>query len=70
MEVDQVILHLALRRGADEETTKIKVSEAFRQGVEISPNRFEFLPLDEMLEKIGMEKELKEKRFVDSRPEV
>ncbi|MHC4077383.1 MAG: phenylacetate--CoA ligase family protein [Planctomycetota bacterium] len=68
MEVDQVIVHLALREGSNQDQTMIKVKEAFKTGVEISPNRVEFLPLEDMLERIGMEKEIKEKRFVDSRP--
>ena len=70
MEVDQVIIHLALRDGADEEATIVKVREAFKSRVEISPNRVEFLPLEEMLDKIGMEREIKETRFVDSRPKI
>lgn len=70
LEVDQVVVHLALREGSNREQTMHKVKEAFKTGVEISPNRVEFLSLAEMLEKVGMEKEIKEKRFVDSRPGV
>ncbi|MHC4898385.1 MAG: hypothetical protein ACYTGW_14885, partial [Planctomycetota bacterium] len=68
LEVDQVIVHLAQREGSNQDQTMVKVKEAFKTGVEISPNRVEFLPLEDMLERIGMEKEIKEKRFVDSRP--
>ena len=70
MEVDQVIINLALRAGSDQGKTLIKVKEAFKTGVEISPNRVEFFTLEEMLERIGMEKEIKEKRFVDLRPQT
>jgi hypothetical protein len=34
------------------------------------PNHVEFLGLEAMLSKIGMETEMKEKRFVDARPKV
>jgi hypothetical protein len=34
----------------------------------VAPNRVEYLALDAMLRKVGMETEMKEKRFVDSRP--
>ena len=40
----------------------------FRSRLEVAPNHVEFLGLDSMLRKIGMETEMKEKRFVDSRP--
>ncbi len=69
LEVDQVVVHLALRGNADEEVTRMKIQEAFKGRIEISPNRVEFLPLEEMLQKVGMETEIKEKRFVDSRPQ-
>src|SRR4029453_8677152 len=37
---------------------------------EISPNEVVFLPLERMLERLGMETEMKERRFVDRRPRV
>ena len=42
----------------------------FKGRIEISPNRVEFKSLEGMLTKIGMETEMKEKRFLDSRPVV
>ncbi|MCC6671888.1 MAG: AMP-binding protein [Planctomycetes bacterium] len=68
MEVDEMIVHLALRSGASRETVGATVREAFRGHLEVSPNRVEFLALDEMLRRLGMETEMKEKRFLDSRP--
>ena len=69
-EVDQVVIHIALCNGADELATEQKICENFRGRIEISPNRVEFKSLEGMLKKIGMETEMKEKRFLDSRPVV
>ncbi|MCA8955089.1 MAG: AMP-binding protein [Planctomycetes bacterium] len=68
LEVDEVVIHVALRAGAEEEATATKLRNAFRSSIEISPNRIEFRTLEGMLRKIGMETEIKEKRFLDSRP--
>jgi len=70
LEVDQVIIHVALRDHADEATTEKRICENFKGRIEISPNRVEFMSLEGMLNKIGMETEMKEKRFLDSRPIV
>jgi phenylacetate-coenzyme A ligase PaaK-like adenylate-forming protein len=68
LEVDELIVHLALRHDGEREATATKVREAFKGRLEVAPNRVEFLGLDAMLRKIGMETEMKEKRFVDARP--
>ena len=68
LEVDEMIVYLALRAGASPERARTSVQEAFKGRVEVSPNRVEFLGLEDMLRKVGMETEMKEKRFVDSRP--
>lgn len=68
LEVDEMVIHLALHNGCKHDEIRKKVCEAFKGRIEISPNRVELLDLPSMLEKIGMETEMKEKRFVDSRP--
>ena len=70
MEVDQLVVHLAVRQGANEEGLEQRVRENFKGRIEVAPNRVEFMPLEGMLSKIGMETEIKEKRFVDSRPVI
>ena len=70
LEVDELIVHLALRHDGEREATATKVREAFKGRLEVAPNRVEFLGLDAMLRKIGMETEMKEKRFVDARPKT
>jgi phenylacetate-coenzyme A ligase PaaK-like adenylate-forming protein len=68
LEVDELVVRLALRNGADERLTCERVSERLKGRIEISPNHIEVLGLEAMLARLGMETELKEKRFVDSRP--
>jgi phenylacetate-coenzyme A ligase PaaK-like adenylate-forming protein len=70
LEVDEMTVHLAVRSGAAAEATAVRVRELFRSRLEISPNHIEFLGLESMLRKIGMETEMKERRFVDSRPKA
>jgi phenylacetate-coenzyme A ligase PaaK-like adenylate-forming protein len=70
LEVDQVVIHVALCAGADEKATEKKICSTFKGSIEISPNRIEFRSLEGMLSKIGMETEIKEKRFLDSRPVI
>lgn len=68
LEVDELVVHLAVKDGCLPAATANRVHEAFKGRLEVSPNRVEFLALDAMLRKIGMETEMKEKRFVDARP--
>lgn len=68
LEVDELIVHLAVKDGVQHEQAAARVREMFQSRVEVTPNRIEFLELESMLRKIGMETELKERRFVDARP--
>ena len=61
-------MHLALKDGCAPEPLAEQVRTKFKTNLEVAPNHFEFLGLDAMLRKIGMETEMKEKRFVDARP--
>lgn len=68
LEVDELVVHLAVRDGADHAAAAERVHELFKSRLEIAPNQVEFLGLEPMLQKIGMETEMKERRFVDARP--
>lgn len=70
LEVDEIIVSLALRKGTCEEDIVKKIRETFKGRIEVSPNRVDFYDLPEMLEKIGMESEMKERRFIDLRPDA
>lgn len=69
-EVDEMVVHLSVKSGCAEEDAALRVQELFKSRLEISPNQVEFLGLESMLAKIGMETEMKEKRFLDARPKV
>lgn len=70
LEVDEIVVRLACSGDVDEEALSEEIRSTFRGRIEVSPNRIEYHGLDAMLDKIGMEREMKEKRFVDSRPKV
>lgn len=70
LEVDEMIVHLAVRDESMRDGIAKHIREQFKGRLEVAPNRVEFLELDAMLRKIGMETEMKEKRFVDARPKV
>jgi phenylacetate-CoA ligase len=70
LEVDEMIVHLAVRDESKRDATENQIRESFKGRLEVAPNRVEFLALDAMLQKIGMETEMKEKRFLDARPKV
>lgn len=69
-EVDEIVVRVALGMGADNAAIDQAIRERFKSSIEVSPNEIEFLGLDVMLDRIGMEREMKEKRFVDTRPKV
>lgn len=68
LEVDELVVRLALQPGHDPTRTALRVREAFKSRLEVQPNHVEFLGLDSLLGKLGMETEMKERRFVDARP--
>lgn len=70
LEVDELTVHLALRQGVPAEATAARVRDLFHSRLELTPNHVRFLELDSMLKKIGMETEMKERRFVDCRPKA
>jgi hypothetical protein len=67
-DLDEMILHVAPRNGTATEKLQDQLSSKIRDAIEISPNRVEIHPLDDMLKRVKMETELKEKRVVDNRP--
>lgn len=70
LEVDELTVHLALRAGSEAEAAAAHVRDLFHSRLEVTPNHVRFLELDSMLKKIGMETEMKERRFVDCRPKT
>jgi hypothetical protein len=67
-ELDELTVRASLRSGTDAEEFKRKCSREMLEGVEVAPNHVEVRTTKDMLELLGMETEMKEKRFLDSRP--
>lgn len=71
LDVDELILYLALldTEAGEEATGKVvrEIERALADASEVCPTRTEVLPREELLEMIGMETLLKEKRIVDLR---
>jgi phenylacetate-coenzyme A ligase PaaK-like adenylate-forming protein len=67
-ELDELVVRVSLRSGVDRTAFEKKVREELLHGVEVSPNTVEFKTTPQMLEVLGMETEMKEKRFLDRRP--
>jgi len=67
-ELDEFVVRVSLRNGTDREAFVRKAREEILQAVEVAPNRIDVCATKELLEMLGMETEMKEKRFVDLRP--
>jgi phenylacetate-coenzyme A ligase PaaK-like adenylate-forming protein len=68
MEVDELSVYVALKEGADHARCETELRSRMHSDMEVSPNQLHFLSLEEMLVRVGMETEIKEKRFLDLRP--
>lgn len=68
-EIDEIVIYLASKEGVDFEELKNKISKMVQDQMSISAEIIQ-KPLNELLEMLGMETELKEKRIVDSRPKT
>ena len=66
-EVDQMVLYVALKKEVDKARFEKELIEKFRYEVGVSPIIVEET-MSKLLERTGMESELKEKRIVDIRP--
>ena len=66
-ELDELIVWVAMRPGCDEDRARKRLVDTIKQQTEVSPNAVHCLGVRELLDRVGMEREMKEKRFVDSR---
>lgn len=67
-ELDEFVVRVALRNGCDPAAFERKARQELVDATEVAPNRIEVMGRKELLAELGMETELKEKRFVDLRP--
>jgi hypothetical protein len=70
LELDELEVRIAAKNGVSRDVLTAKVKREFASAAEVAPNRVTLMPLDELLVSLGMETELKEKRFVDKRPKT
>ena len=66
-EVDELILYVSIRRSAEIATVRERLRKEIKARTEVTPNEILPLPLEQLLHRVGMEREMKEKRFVDAR---
>jgi len=67
-ELDEFVVRVALRNGSDPAAFERKARRELVDATEVAPNRVEVMGRKQLLAELGMETELKEKRFVDLRP--
>ena len=58
----------SLKSGTDAAAFQKKCAHDILEGLEVAPSRVDVLPGAKMSELLGMETEMKEKRFIDTRP--
>lgn len=67
LDVDELILYITLKSEQDAEAVESRLRGEVKSRTEISPNEIRMLPLESLLHRVGMEKEMKERRYVDAR---
>lgn len=67
-EMDELIVHIAPKPAVNFEKLKTPLVNLIKTAIEITPTDIIKATRAELIEKLGMERELKEKRIVDNRP--
>jgi len=70
LELDVFTVRVSLRAGAEPAAARERIRRELHDTLEVSPNAIEVHSNAQMLEFLGMETELKEKRFLDLRPKT
>lgn len=70
LELDELRIYVAPHNGLNGEALTRQIRSRLLAATEISPNEVVYLSLESILDRLGMETELKERRFVDRRPRV
>lgn len=65
-DLDELLIHLNLKPGAKEKAAVTKITDMIRREVGVAPT-VRVRPLEELIQILGLEAELKEKRIVDRR---
>ncbi len=67
-EVDEIELWCSLADGTDEDAFRREIQETVSRATEMRFNRIVIVPLEEILDRLGMETLTKEQRILDKRP--
>ncbi|MBK8179710.1 MAG: AMP-binding protein [Planctomycetes bacterium] len=68
LDLDELEVRFSPRKDADVEATAKSIRQGIHLATEVVPNRIEAVPLPDLLKQLGMESEMKEKRYLDLRP--
>lgn len=68
-EIDEITVYACPREGVDFKQLKIEIQKKIQDEIQISA-QVKKIELNKILEKLGMETELKEKRIIDIRPKI
>jgi hypothetical protein len=69
-EMDVVSVFVALAEGADEDSARQEIDTALLRATEVKPNSVQFLPLEELVDRLRAKGGMKELHIVDTRPEL
>ena len=67
-ETDEIIVYVTPQKGTHD--VEKEISALLLKEMEVTPNEIIFLPLQELVERLGVDTELKERRLVDLRPKL
>jgi phenylacetate-coenzyme A ligase PaaK-like adenylate-forming protein len=67
-EMDEFLVYVSARGQAGEEELKARIADKIQLVMEIRPTAVRVVPLAEMVRRLGLETENKEKRILDNRP--
>ena len=70
LETDTITLYISLKPGTDHSRLIGRIENKFQDVFEFSPNRIILESTEKILERLGMDTEIKEKRIVDRRGEL
>ena len=65
--IDELVLYIAPRKKVDIAKLKIELKKVIRENIEVAPDII-IMDKARLLDRLGMETELKEKRTIDYRP--
>lgn len=68
-EIDEIFLYLAIKKGVDFNKLKLNLERQIHDELELRPQIIK-MDINELLQRLGMETELKEKRIIDKRPKI